>query len=190
MSWAVAFSVAYLLYMWQTLLEILLYGSLGANLLGYADVAPDARFEIALTPTQAAAGEIIDVTLILKTNTPIESITGSARYDTDGLQLQVAQGRSEFYKVHTDSSFDGEVTYEITSSETTATGMQPVLALSFVATTAGPQTVTFSDIEAVATLDQTHFYTPQLSHTFTITEKDAVERLWPFFPFTLFLNTN
>ncbi len=161
--------------MWHTFLELLLYSSLGASLLTYTDITPDALFLAETTPKIATHGEQIETTLSIKTNTPIIRIDGSVQHGGKELSPEDIYHHPQ-YRFTTKSQNEQETIFSLESAGETPVGVLPLMTITQNALEHGTSTITFTNLSAKTTHDESTFLTTQLTSEVFVTDEKIPQR--------------
>ena len=160
--------------MWHTFLELLLYSSLGASLLTYTDIAPDALFTVESAPAIAAVGEQIDTTLSIKTNTPIMRVDGTVQHTDTPLDLNMLYYHPQ-YRLATKAQSDSETVFSLESAGDAPVGALTLLTITHSAKELGTSTITFTNLSAKTVSDESTFLTTRLESEVLVADKKMPE---------------
>tara|TARA_B100000745_G_scaffold290251_2_gene229030 strand:+ start:665 stop:1294 length:630 start_codon:yes stop_codon:yes gene_type:complete len=131
------------------LFDLLTYSTLTAGLVAQMMVAPDAAFVLGPSSVEVLTDEIIEVTLTLKANTPVESISAALTYDPTVLTLNNTNAESNFNLSKEESNTPGSVFVAADTDEpNTAVGIHPTLTFTFNAVAPGTTSVHVQNLYA------------------------------------------
>jgi len=155
--------------MFTQLLDFFTYSILGASLVTSMAITPDAAFELTTNNDQLFTEETTTSSLILKSNTPIKSLSGTLVYDQEKLTITSAGVNNNIFLAETEAAESNQLSFTITTNDATDTiGVHEVLDINFFSNEPGEQVIKIRDLTANAAAATAVYAVPELSTNVTV----------------------